>query len=135
LVLYAQNYGKMVKNALFLAFIVWIVTFVIFLLVLAPVAALVALFPGIAGFCTMVIAIVVAISLKAAIVDPLAMAALIQAYFKVTDGQQPNPEWVQKLEGVSDKFKELGAKARSFVPLKTAPATVPQPTPNDPANP
>ncbi|KJS07268.1 MAG: hypothetical protein VR73_09120 [Gammaproteobacteria bacterium BRH_c0] len=133
LVLYAQNYGKMVKNALFLAFIVWIFTFVLFLLVLAPVAALVTLFPGIAGFWTVVIAIVVAISLKAAIVDPLAMAALLQAYFRVTEGQQPNPEWVQKLEGVSDKFRKLGEKARSFVPGKSTPVEPAAPTPNDPA--
>lgn len=130
LVLYAQNYGRMVKNALFLAVIVWLAAFVIFLLVLGPVAALVGLFPGIAGFWTMVIAIVFALALKAAIVDPLAMAALIQAYFKVIEGQQPNPEWVQKLEGLSSKFQELGTKARSFVPARgaagrAAPAPVP----------
>src|SRR5690606_5520133 len=119
LVLYAQNYGRMVKNALFLALIVWFVTFLIFLVVLAPVAALVALFPGIAGFWTVVISLVAAVSLKAAIVDPLAMAALLQVYFKVTEGQQPNPEWAQKLEGLSDKFRELGDRARKFVPASS----------------
>jgi hypothetical protein len=132
LVLYAQNYGKMVKNALFLALIVWLFTFVIFLLVLAPVAALVAFFPGIAGFWTVVISLVVAISLKAAIVDPLAMASLLQAYFRVTDGQQPNPEWVQKLDGMSGKFRELGAKAQSFIPSSSQPPT-PQQTASEPA--
>lgn len=116
LVLYAQNYGSMVKNALFLAVIVWLATFVIFLLVLAPAAALVSLFPGAGGFWTMVIAIVLALSLKAAIVDPLAMACLLQAYFRVTEGQQPNPEWVQKLEGASEKFREMGEKARQWLP-------------------
>lgn len=119
LVLYAQNYGRMVKNALFLALIVWFVTFLIFLLVLAPVAALVAFFPGIAGFWTVVISLVAAVSLKAAIVDPLAMAALLQAYFRVTEGQHPNPEWVEKLEGISDKFRELGDRARGFVPARS----------------
>jgi hypothetical protein len=120
LVLYAQNYGRMVKNALFLALIVWLATFAIFLLVLAPAAALVGLFPGTGGFWTLVIALVLALSLKAAIVDPLAMACLLQAYFRVTEGQQPNPEWVGKLEAASDKFREMGEKARQWLPGTTA---------------
>lgn len=126
LVLYAQNYGKMVKNALFLAVIVWFFTFVIFLVVMAPVAALVAFFPGIGGFWTVVISLVVAVSLKAALVDPFAMASLLQAYFRVTEGQQPNPEWTQKLDGMSGKFRELGEKAKSFIPVKTASTGEPQ---------
>lgn len=117
LVLYAQNYGRMVKNALFLAVIVWVVTFVLFLVVLGPAAALVTAFPGLAGFWTVVVALVFALALKAALVDPFAMASLLQAYFKVTEGQEPNPEWVAKLEGASDKFREMGQKARDWVPF------------------
>ncbi len=131
LVLYAQNYGRMVKNALFLAVIVWVFTFVIFLLVLAPVAAVAALFPGAAGFWTLVISLVVAVSLKAALVDPLAMAALIQAYFRVTEGQTPNQEWVRKLDGLSGKFRELGAKAQNFAPAKRDPVATPGGLGND----
>lgn len=117
LVLYAQNYGRMVKNALFLAVIVWLVTFVLFLVVLGPAAALVTAFPGLAGFWTVVVALVFALALKAALVDPFAMASLLQAYFKVIEGQQPDPEWVAKLESASDKFREMGRKAREWIPV------------------
>ena len=113
LVLYAQNYGKMLKNALFLAVIVWGLTLLIFLVTLGPFLAVVSFFPEGAGFWMVAVAFVFAISLKAAIIDPFAMAALIQVYFKVTEGQQPREDWVSRLEGGSDKFRELGQRAGS----------------------
>ncbi len=115
LVLYAQNFGQLLKNAAVLSVLSWGVSFVIFLMVLAPIAGLVALFPGIAGFWSMMLALVFALSLKAAVVDPFAMISLMQAYFKLTENQQPNPEWTAKLDSASDKFRELSAKARAFV--------------------
>lgn len=120
LVLYAQNFGHLLKNAAVLSLLTWVVSFVIFLLVLGPIAALATLFPGIAGFWSIMLALVFALALKAALVDPFAMISLMQAYFKLTQDQEPNPEWVAKLDSASDKFHELGAKAREFVaPTKT----------------
>jgi hypothetical protein len=116
LVLYAQNYGRMLKNALFLAVIVWLLTLLVFLVTLAPFLAVVSFFPEGAGFWTVVVAIVFAISVKAAVIDPFAMAALIQAFFKVTEGQQPREDWVARLDGASDTFRDLGARARSHLP-------------------
>lgn len=115
-VLYAQNYKNLLKNALWLTLIVWGATLVIFLLVFVPVAALTALVPSIAGFWTFAIAALVAWSIKAALVDPLAMTALMQAYFKAIEGQAPRQEWVGKLESVSSKFAVLGNKAKEFAP-------------------
>lgn len=111
LVLYAQNYAKMLKNALFLAVIVWGLTLLIFLLTLAPFLALVSFFPEGAGFWTVAVAFVFTLSLKAAIIDPFAMAALIQVYFKVTEGQQPREDWVTRLDDASTQFRELGQRA------------------------
>ncbi|HEX7814590.1 hypothetical protein [Dyella sp.] len=112
-VLYAQNYRGILKNALALTFVVWGLTFVLFLLVLGPVAALVALVPKLAGFWTFALAAVVAVSLKAALIDPFAMTALLQVYAKQTTGQVPHPEWTHRLEQMSDKFRELVQKARA----------------------
>ena len=69
--------------------------------------------------------------LKAALVDPLAMAALMQVFFKVTEGQTPDPQWSAKLEGMSDKFKELKDKAELTPPLTVpgTPAAAPPPPP------
>lgn len=113
LVLYAQNYKAFLINALWLAFFIWGLTFLVFLLVLGPVAGLVALFPGSAGPLTLIIAVVFSWGIKQAVIEPFAMTALMQVFFKVTEGQEPNPEWEAKLEGASKKFRELKDKAIS----------------------
>lgn len=115
LVLYAQNYKSFLKNAFFLAFFVWGLTIVVFLLVLAPVAGLVSLFPGAAGFLSLIIAVVFAWAVKAAVIEPFGMAALLQVFAKVTDGQQPDPEWEARLDKVSSKFGQLKDKAAGWV--------------------
>lgn len=115
IVLYAQNYKNMLKNALWLTLIVWGLTLLIFLIVFAPVAALAALVPSVGGFWTFALAAITAWGLKAALVDPLAMTALLQTYFKAIEGQTPSAEWTGKLEGMSSKFTKLGQKAKSFV--------------------
>jgi hypothetical protein len=88
----------------------------------------VALFPGTAGPLTFAIALVFAWGIKQAVIEPFGMTALMQVFFKATEGQQPNPEWEQKLDSVSDKFEELKVKASQWVgkndlPVKAAEAT------------
>jgi hypothetical protein len=111
-VLYAQNYKGVLKNAAFLTFIIWGLTLLIWALVAAPIAGLIGLFHVHAGFWTFALALVTALSLKAALIDPFAMVALIQVYDKVTAGQTPNPEWSAKLESMSAKFRKLTQNAR-----------------------
>ena len=114
LILYAQNYKSFLKNAFFLAFFIWGLTFLVFLLVLVPVAGLVSLFPGSAGTLTVIIALVFAWGIKQAVIEPIGMTALMQVYFKVTEGQEANPEWEAKLDKVSNKFGKLRDKARDW---------------------
>ena len=111
LILYAQNYKTFLKNAVWLAVVIWGMTFLVFLLILAPVAGLVSLFPGTAGPLTLLVALVFAWGVKQAVIEPLGMTALMQVYFKVTEGQTPNPEWEQRLDQVSSKFGELRDRA------------------------
>jgi hypothetical protein len=114
LVLYAQNYKAFLKNAFFLALVIWGLTFAVFLLILAPVAGLVALFPGSAGPLTLIVAVIFAWGVKQAVIEPIAMTALMQVFFKVTEGQQPNPEWDAKLSGVSKQFGTFKDKAMQW---------------------
>jgi hypothetical protein len=51
---------------------------------------------------------------KQSVIEPIGMTALMQVFFKVTEGQQPNPEWEGKLDGVSKKFGELKTKAADW---------------------
>jgi len=115
LVLYAQNYKSFLINAVWLAFFIWGLTFLVFLLILGPVAGLVALFPGSAGPLTLIIALVFSWGIKQAVIEPFAMTALMQVFFKVTEGQQPNPEWEAKLDSASEQFRELKDKAAAAV--------------------
>lgn len=118
-VLYAQNYKGVLKNAAFLTLIVWGLTLLIWILVGIPIAALVGLF-HVHGFWPIVLALIAALSLKAALIDPFATVALIQVYDKVTAGQTPNAEWAGRLDSMSGKFRELTQRARD---AGTAPPT------------
>ena len=133
LVLYAQNYKAFLKNAFWLAFFIWGLTFLVFLLILGPVAGLVALFPGSAGPLTLIIALVFSWGVKQAVIEPFAMTALMQVFFKVTEGQLPHPEWEAKLDGVSNKFRELKDKAVGAVaPAAAGPEPEPDATAQNP---
>jgi len=112
LVLYAQNYKGVLKNAVFLTLIVWLLTLLVLALVAAPIAGLIGLFHVQAGFWTFALAVIAALSLKAALIDPFAAVALIQVYDKITAGQSPDPEWSARLENMSGKFRELTQRAQ-----------------------
>jgi len=118
-ILYAQNYKTMLKNAVFLMLGIWLITFVIFLVCLLPAGLVAGLFKGSAGFWAFVIAVIFALCLKAALIEPFAVAAMMQVYFKTVEGQAPNAEWDQKLSSMSSKFRKLKKKAEEA----PAPAT------------
>jgi len=118
LVLYAQNYKVFLKNALFLTLITWLLSLVVLVIVFAPLAALMSFGGYSGGFWPFVLAVVTAWGIKSALIDPIAMTALMQVFFKVTEGQEPNPEWEAKLERGSKKFVDLKDKAVNWTKSK-----------------
>jgi len=125
IVLYAQNYKGVLKNAAFLTLIIWVLTLLILALVAMPIAALIGLFHVQAGVWTFVLAVIAALSLKAALIDPFATVALIQVYDRITAGQTPNAEWAARLETMSGKFRELSQRAaQAGVPAGASAAPV-----------
>lgn len=112
LVLYGQNYKVMLKNAAWLAVFVYLISFVVFLVMLAPAALVVYLMPGAWAAGGFVFALLFAWSVKAALLEPFAVACLMQVYFKTIDGQQPDPGWDARLEQMSGHFRKL--KSRIF---------------------
>lgn len=111
LVLYGQNYKVMLKNAAWLALIVYLLSFLVFLVMLAPASLVVYLMPGAWTAGGFVFALLFAWSVKAALLEPFAITCLMQVYFKTIEGQQPDPEWEARLEQMSDKFRQLKARA------------------------
>lgn len=120
LVLYGQNYQPMLKNAAWITLIVYGLSFVVFLLMLAPAGLLAYLMPGTLTAMTVVFAVLLAWAVKVAVLEPLAVTCLMQAYFHAIEGQQPDPAWDEKLESMSGQFRTLKEKAARFVPGQSA---------------
>jgi hypothetical protein len=115
LVLYAQNYKVILKNAAWLTVIVYGLAFVVFLIMLAPAAALVWLIPNAWGAGGFVFALIFAWAVKAALIEPFAIAAMMDVYFRVIEGQTPDPAWNDRIGQVSRKFRELKERAANWV--------------------
>ena len=111
LVLYAQNYKPMLKNAAWITFFVYGLMVLLFLVKLAPAALITNLYPASMSAMGVVIAFILAWSVKQAVLEPLAVACLLQAYFRTIEGQQPNPEWDAKLQDMSGSFTKLKDRA------------------------
>lgn len=112
IVLYAQNAGPVLKNAVWLTVFRFVGTVVLFVVLLAPAGALVWFAPGAATGWTMLFALGLAVGLRAAVIDPFCIAALMQTWFTRIEGQRPDPAWETRLEEVSSQFRDLGARAR-----------------------
>ncbi len=111
LVLYGQNYRPMLRNAAWITVFVYGMAAVLFFVMLAPAAVLANAVPGTWSALGVVFAIILAWAVKAAVLEPLAVTCLMQAYFRAIDGQNPDPEWEARLEQMSGKFRELKDKA------------------------
>jgi hypothetical protein len=121
LVLYAQNARPMLVNAAWLALITWGLSLVVFLVMLAPAALVVWLIPGQVAGGVMVFALLFAWAVKATLIEPFALACLLQVYFRETEGQTPDPDWMAQLQGASDKFRSLGERAKAWASGHAAP--------------
>jgi hypothetical protein len=120
-VLYAQTWKPILANAVVLALLGYL-WFVVLLVVLGlPALAVAAVLPGL----RVALAIAVLIGawmIKLAVADAFALAATLIAYHRSTAGMTPDPAWVTKLEGVSDRFAELGRRAVASIRTTPAPA-------------
>ena len=125
LVLYGQNYKVMLKNAAWLTIITYALAFVVFLVMLAPAAAVVWLMPGGWSWGGFIFALIFAWAVKAALIEPFAIACMMQVYFKVIEGQTPDPAWEDRLAQISRKFREIKDKAIGWVGGNRGPAPAP----------
>jgi hypothetical protein len=120
LVLYAQNARPMLVNAAWLTLFTWVLSFVVFALMIAPAALVIWLLPGDSTAGMFIFAVVFAWATKVALIEPFALACMLQVFFKVTEGQEPKPEWRGKLAQASAKFRTLGERALGWRPTPAA---------------
>jgi hypothetical protein len=128
-VLYGQNARPMLINAAWITVISYALAFVVFLVMLAPAGAIVYLIPGAISAGGLVFAILFAWAAKVALIEPFAIACLLQAYFKVTEGQTPDPEWVGRIDRASAKFGKLAKQAASWAGGSRGAGQVPKDVP------
>jgi len=117
-VLYAQAWKPIVANAVVLSLIGYVEFFLLLVILGLPALAIAAVLPA-AGPALGVMVVVAAWMLKLAVADAWSLAATLLAYHRTTLEMEPDPEWVARLEGMSDKFKELGRKAKEAVETRT----------------
>lgn len=111
LVLYAQNSTTMLKNAVWLTVFMYVIAILILIVMIAPAGAILYLLPGNWSGWGFVLAVLFAWSFKAALLEPFAIACLMQVYFKTIEGQSPDPVWDNRLSEASDKFRRMKDRA------------------------
>lgn len=126
LVLYGQNYKVMLKNAAWLTLITYGLAFVVFLVMLAPAAVVVYIIPGGWSAGGFVFALIFAWAVKAALIEPFAIACMMQVFFRTIEGQSPDPVWDQRLSEASRKFSKIKERAAQWMGGRTAGGASPQ---------
>ncbi len=115
LVLYGQNYQVMLKNAAWLTLFTYGLSLLVFLVMLAPAAGIAFLIPGGWSAGGFVFAVIFAWAVKAAVIEPFAIACMMEVYFKTIEGQEPNAEWDARLLSTSKKFGKLRDHAAAWI--------------------
>lgn len=115
LVYYAQNAKPILKTAVRIAILERVLTVVMWLILLAPAGLITVMLPASAremgGLVTIIIAVLLAGSVRAAFVKPLFLIVIMVRYHALIENQPIRAEWDARLTEISDKFRELGERA------------------------
>jgi hypothetical protein len=111
LILFAQNHAPLMRNAIPLALFAYGATFVAFLFGLIPAAAIARALPGGLMVMTVPLAAIFAWSIRQALVEPLAVASMLQAYVNLAESGAPDTDWDTALTHASDHFREIKMRA------------------------
>lgn len=109
-VLYAQAWKPILANAAVLSLISYVEFAALLVLLGLPAVALGYAMPSL-RIALGIGVLVAAWMIKLAVSDAFSLAATLIAYHRSTEGLEVDAGWTSKLEGVSDKFRELGIKA------------------------
>ena len=114
-VLYGMVWKPLLMNAVALMVLSYIPFVLAWILVAAPIGFLASLISSTVAGWSIIATVLLAWLIKVAIGDTFAMAAMIAAYQRATDGLTPDPGVTARLEQLSDKFRGLQERARQAV--------------------
>lgn len=107
LVLYAQNGRAMLRNAAWLTLFLGLVGLALVAVIVGPFALWYLAETGPQQAYGLVGAAVALLMIKEVVLEPIAVAALLEAFTRSTAGQKPNPRWYEALEAASPDFVKL----------------------------
>jgi hypothetical protein len=113
LVLYAMVWKPILMNAIALMVISYVPFLVAFLLLSAPVGILLGIFSQQLAGWAIIFTLILAYLIKVAVGDAFAMTAIIASYHRETQALTPDPQMAARLDGLSDKFRELKERAET----------------------
>lgn len=134
-ILYAQSYKGILLNTAKLYVLGKVFDVVFFAILLVPFLGAAALLDEAAGGFVFVAGLILAgvgsRFIELAIYEPFALAYVMVTFQRETEGQEPDPEWDQKLQNMSGKFREIVGKAESFTTGAQVAADEAQSLPDD----
>jgi hypothetical protein len=115
IVYYCQNAKPILKTSVWIVILERVLSFLLWLALLAPAAAITVLLPASvresAGIVTVLIAILLAATLRAAFIKPLFLIMMIVRFHALIENQPINQEWDARLSSISEKFRTLGTQS------------------------
>lgn len=134
-ILYCQAWKGLLKNAVVLTLLSYVGVVISALIFLIPLGAVAWMLPetwGVAKFVLFLLALFMGASLKWILFDPIACASTILTFLAETRDMTPDPTWEERIERVSDKFRELKHKASEYVRnAEAAESAAAETTPSD----
>ncbi len=120
-VLYGMVWKPLLVNATALMLLSYIPGVLALILFSAPIAFLASLISSTVAGWSIIATLVLAWLIKVAVGDTFAMSAMIAAYHQETLGLEPDPAIVARLEQVSNRFRDLQARAREELGMGVEP--------------
>jgi hypothetical protein len=117
LVYYAQNARPILMTSVWIVIQEKVLTFVLFLLLLAPAGLVTVRLPAATresgGLVTVLIAVLLAATLRSAFIKPLFLIMVMVRFHALTENQPIDAAWDQRLASVSDKFARMVSPPRA----------------------
>ena len=114
LIYYAQNARPILKTSVWVIVLDKVLTVVLWLVLLAPAAILTVMLPHsmreTGGLATLVIAALLAGSLRGAFLKPVFLTMIMVRFHTAIEGQTVDPVWDARLSNASSTFAGLGAQ-------------------------
>ena len=111
---YCQNAKPILTTSVWIVILERMLSFVLWLALLAPAAAITVMLPAsvreTGGIVTVIIAVLLAATLRAAFIKPLFLIMMMVRFHALIENQPINQEWDARLASISDKFRNLGTQ-------------------------